>query len=83
MNAKSKERFLIFKEQIRKELHDNDEYMFSKNYISNNINPLLRAGARGGGVRASSTTVGHHSAASSASSSSGEGSVEEALEIEK
>jgi len=79
MNEKSKERFLIFKEQIRKELHDNDEYMFSKNYISNNVNPLLR-----GGKRNSTTTAGHHSAAASAlSSSSDEGSVDEALEIEK
>ena len=41
MNEKSEQRFQIFKEEIRKELHDSDEYMFSQKYMEANGNALL------------------------------------------
>jgi len=41
MSEKSRHRFQVFKEQIRSELNNNEDYMFSQKYADNNHNTLL------------------------------------------
>ena len=36
MSEKSRHRFQVFKEQIRSELNNNEDYMFSQKYAENN-----------------------------------------------
>lgn len=46
MSEKSRHRFQVFKEQIRSELNNNEDYMFSQKYADNNHNTLLQEGKR-------------------------------------
>jgi hypothetical protein len=41
MSVKSVERFQVFKEHIRKNLHENEEYLFSKKHQKRNGNHLI------------------------------------------
>lgn len=42
MNENSEKRYVLFKEQIRRELHENEEYIFSEKFRMNNENSLLQ-----------------------------------------
>ena len=41
MSEKSVQRFQLFKEQMRKKMHESDEYMFSQEFKMRNTNKLL------------------------------------------